>query len=162
IFLTAVNVLGVREGALVQNIFTVLKLGAIAALIVAGVTSTQAHASNFTPLLEPRAGPEALKIGFIAALAVALSKALFAYDPWNTVTFVGEEVRQPQRTLPRALLLGCLLTTAAYVLANVAYIAIIPLPEMARLEEHRVAGEVAQRVFGEVGVSLVVIAILIS
>src|SRR5262249_10631585 len=97
-----------------------------------------------------------------AALAVALSKALFAYDAWNSVTFVAEEVRRPERTLPRALLLGTVVTTLVYVLATAAYMAVVPLPEMAALKENRVATFLAQRLFGPVGVDLVFVAILIS
>ena len=162
IVLTAVNILGVREGAFVQNLFTVLKLGALVALIVVGLTKASDIAANFTPLFEPEAGKEGLKLGFLAAVAVAMSQALFSYDAWNTVTFVGEEVRDPHRSLPRALVLGCLITTAVYVLTNVAYMANIPLAEMQNIKEDRVAQTLAQRLFGEVGVTLIVIAILVS
>ena len=70
-------------------------------------------------------------MGFLAGLAVALSKALFAYDAWYTVTFVAEEVHDSQRTLPRALLLGCLLVTVLYVLTNVAYLVVLPVDQIA-------------------------------
>jgi APA family basic amino acid/polyamine antiporter len=161
-FLTAINVLGVREGAFVQNLFTVLKVAALAALIVVGLASARGSTSHFLPLFEPRAGPKALEMGFLAGLALALSKALFAYDAWYTATFVAEEVRRPERTVPQALLLGTLLTTVVYVLANLAYVANIPLPEMAQVEENRVAAAVARLIFGDLGVTLVIIAILIS
>ncbi|MGA2618883.1 MAG: amino acid permease [Thermoguttaceae bacterium] len=159
--LTAVNIRGVREGALVQNLFTVLKVLGLAALIVAGL----AHAggtSHFFPLVEPIPGKAALQAGFVAGLAVALSKALFAYDAWYTVTFVAEEVHDSHRTLPRALLIGCLLVTVLYVLTNVAYLAVLPVSEIARLPENRVAEGVAVVLFGHVGSTLVIAAILVS
>ena len=81
--------------------------------------------------MEPIPGKEALQAGFLAGLAVALSKALFAYDAWYTVTFVAEEVHDSHRTLPRALLLGCLLVTVLYVLTNVAYLAVLPIGQIA-------------------------------
>jgi APA family basic amino acid/polyamine antiporter len=162
VVLTVINALGVREGAFVQNLFTVLKLGALAALIVAGLALARDAAANFTPLFEAKVGKKAVEMGFMAGLAVALAKALFSYDAWNTVTFVGEEVRDPQRTLPRALIWGCLITTAVYVLTNVAYIANISLPEMQDIKENRVAQVLAEILFGDVGVSLLVVAILIS
>jgi APA family basic amino acid/polyamine antiporter len=161
-FLTAINILGVQEGALIQNVFTVLKLAALAGLIGFGLAHASDVAGHFLPLFEPQLGSAGLKVGFLAALAVALSKALFAYDSWNTVTFVAEEVRQPERTLPRALLLGSIVVTLVYVLTNAAYMANVPLPEMAEIKENRVAETVAKLLFGDVGQSLVIVAILIS
>jgi APA family basic amino acid/polyamine antiporter len=164
VFLTAVNVRGVSQGAFIQNLFTVLKIAALAALIAFGLARAEGAESHFQPLLEPLLGPKAIaeNMVFAAALAVALSKALFAYDAWNSVTFVAEEVRRPERTLPRALLLGTVVTTLVYVLATAAYMAIVPLPEMAAIKENRVATFVAERLFGPVGVNLVIVAILIS
>ncbi len=161
-FLTAINILGVQQGAFIQNLFTVLKLAALAGLIGFGLTHARSAAENFLPLFEPRLGSNAVNMGFLAALAVALSKALFAYDAWNTVTFVAEEVRQPQRTLPQALLLGSLIVTLVYVLTNAAYMALVPLTEMAEIKENRVAELVATLLFGDIGITLVTVAILIS
>ena len=93
---------------------------------------------------------------------MALSKALFAYDAWYTVTFVAEEVHDSQRTLPRALLLGCLLVTVLYVLTNVAYLVVLPVDEIAGAPENRVAERVAVVLFGNVGSTLVIVAILVS
>ncbi len=164
LLLTAINIYGVREGATIQNLFTVLKVGALVALVVAGFATARGTWDHFVPVFEPLLGPRAAaeKMVFAAALAVALSKALFAYDAWNTVTFVAEEVRDPHRNLPRALLLGCLLTTVVYVLVNAAYLANLAPPEMARVPENRVAATVARSALGTLGVSLVVVAILIS
>ncbi|MGA2069022.1 MAG: amino acid permease [Thermoguttaceae bacterium] len=159
--LTAVNIRGVREGAFVQNLFTVLKVVALVALIVAGL-SRSGGVSHCFPLVQPIPGTAALQAGFLAGLAVALSKALFAYDAWYTVTFVAEEVHDSHRTLPRALLLGCLLVTVLYVLTNVAYLAILPVSEIAGVPENRVAERVAVVLFGNVGSTLVIAAILVS
>jgi basic amino acid/polyamine antiporter, APA family len=162
ILLTWINIRGVQEGALVQNIFTVLKLAALAALIVVGLTHVASNTSHFEPLLTIVPGPEAVKMGLAAAFAVALSKALFAYDSWYTVTFVAEEVRQPEKTLPRALLLGTLIVTLVYVLTNVAYLAVMPITDMVNVPENRVAQPVAMALFGKVGETMVIVAILIS
>jgi APA family basic amino acid/polyamine antiporter len=160
--LTAVNVRGVREGAMVQNLFTVLKVAALIALIVAGLSRAGSGTAHFLPLFEPRIGSNAIKVGFLAGLAVALSKALFAYDAWNTVTFVAEEVHDSHRTLPRALVLGCLLVTVLYVLTNVAYLCVLPVDQIAAVPENRVAQAVAVVLFGNVGSTLIIIAILVS
>jgi basic amino acid/polyamine antiporter, APA family len=159
--LTGVNIRGVREGALVQNVFTVLKVAALVALIVAGLARSHG-VSHFFPLVTPIPGKMALEVGFCAGLAVALSKALFAYDAWYTVTFVAEEVHDSRRTLPRALFLGCLLVTVLYVLTNVAYLAVLPSSEIAAVPENRVAERVAVVLFGEIGSTLVIVAILVS
>jgi len=97
-----------------------------------------------------------------AALALVLSKALFAYDAWNTVTFVAEEVRRPERTLPRALLFGCLLTMTVYVSTNVAYFANLSVKEIAEIKDDLVAAKVAALLLGNLGKTLIVVAILIS
>ena len=159
--LTGVNIRGVREGAFVQNLFTVLKVAALVALIVAGLGRSGGSA-HFFPLIEPMPGKEALQVGFMAGLAVALSKALFAYDAWYTVTFVAEEVHDSHRTLPRALLLGCLLVTVLYVLTNVAYLCVLPVSEIAAVPENRVAERVAVVLFGNIGSTLIIVAILVS
>jgi len=159
--LTGVNIRGVREGAFVQNLFTVLKVAALVVLIAAGLAYSRG-AAHFFPLVEPIAGKAAIQAGFLAGLAVALSKALFAYDAWYTVTFVAEEVHDSHRTLPRALFLGCLLVTVLYVLTNIAYLAVLPIDQIAAVPENRVAQRVATVLFGNVGSTLVIIAILVS
>jgi len=159
--LTGVNIRGVREGAFVQNLFTVLKVVALVALIVAGL-GRSGGSVHFFPLIEPMPGKEALQVGFLAGLAVALSKALFAYDAWYTVTFVAEEVHDSHRTLPRALLLGCLLVTVLYVLTNLAYLCVLPVSQIAAIPENRVAERVAIVLFGNIGSTLIIVAILVS
>jgi APA family basic amino acid/polyamine antiporter len=101
-------------------------------------------------------------MGFLAAVAVAMSKALFAYDAWNTVTFTAEEVRDPHRNLPRALVAGTLATALAYTAACAAYLYILPVSRMAAIHENRVAAEVAGVLLGAPGVTLISIAILVS
>jgi APA family basic amino acid/polyamine antiporter len=160
--LTWVNVRGVREGALVQNVLTTLKIAAISLLVITAFSSGRGRLSHFVPLLGTQLGTRGATIGFFAAVGVAMSKALFAYDAWNTVTFVAEEVREPQRSLPRALALGTVVTTLAYTSACAAYLYILPLDHMAIVDENRVAADVAGVLLGSAGVTAVSIAILIS
>jgi len=161
VLLTAINIRGVREGAAVQNLFTVLKMVALAALIVAGLAQS-GGGDQFLPLFEPVLGELAVKAGFLAGLAVALSKALFTYDAWYTVTFVAEEVHDSHRTLPRALLMGTLLVMGLYVLTNITYLKVLPIGEIAAAPENRVAERVAVTILGHVGSTLVIVAILVS
>jgi len=160
--LTWVNARGVREGALVQNVFTVLKVGAIGLLVVVGFTSGKGSFEHFTPLVGAQLGVKGLQMGFLAAMGVAMSKALFAYDAWNTVTFVAEEVREPERNLPRALVAGTIVTTLAYTAACAVYLYVLSIDRMAGVVENRVAADVAGAVLGTAGVTLVSVAILVS
>ena len=91
-----------------------------------------------------------------------MSQALFAYDAWNSGTFVAEEVRQPRLTVPRALLLGTMVVTLVYLLTNVAYLAVLPLDAIGAAKENRVAEPVAVALFGPNGSTLVVAAVLAS
>jgi APA family basic amino acid/polyamine antiporter len=159
VLLTGVNMLGVREGSIVQNILTTLKIGGLAALICAGATHVGPGIENFTPLLPPA---ELWQAGFLAGVAVAFSQALFAYDAWNTATFVAEEVKNPQVNLPRALLLGTGGVTLLYVLTVMAYMSVVPVAEMGAIPENRIAQVAATRFFGPMGVNLVIVAILVS
>ena len=138
VLLTAVNIRGLREGVWVQNVFTVLKVTALAALIIAGL-SHGIGSPHFIPPAETPAKELVFGAGLLAGLAVALSKALFAYDAWYTVTFVAEEVHDSKRTLPYSLLLGTVIVTAVYVLANLAYLAVLPVDRIAGVEDDRVA-----------------------
>jgi basic amino acid/polyamine antiporter, APA family len=160
--LTWVNMRGVREGAFVQNVFTVLKVGAIAVLVLVGFGSGKGSFANFSPLVGTELGAKGLQMGLFAAMGVAMSKALFAYDAWNTVTFTAEEVRDPQRNLPRALIAGTVVTTLAYTAACAVYLYVLPLGRMAGVEENRVASDVAGILLGPKGITLVSVAILVS
>ncbi len=159
--LTWVNARGLREGSLLQNVFTVLKVGSIALLAIAAFSSGKGTLSHFveTPGGSPL-GPKGMALGLFGAIGVAMSKALFAYDAWNTVTFTSEEVREPSRNLPRALIAGTIATTLAYTAACAAYLYVLPLDRMAVVPENRVAAEVAAVLLGPVGVTLVSLAIL--
>jgi len=160
--LTAVNVTGLRTGAVVQNVFTFLKVGAVVVLIVVAVAAARGSAANFLPLLDTRLGPTAVNLGLFAALGAAMSKALFAYDAWNSVAFAAEEVREPERNLPRSLILGTLLVGAVYCGAVATYIYVLPVPEMARATDNRVAAVVAERLMGPAGAAFIAVAIMIS
>ena len=157
VVLTWLNAKGLREGSFLQNVFTAAKVGALLALVAFGLLSGQGSAAHFTPLL-----PSTFNTVTLAAIAVAMSKALFAYDSWNVVTFVAEQTREPERTLPRALFAGTLAVTILYTLASVVYLYILPIEQAANAADQRIAASVAQVLFGPVGVSLISFAILLS
>lgn len=159
--LTAVNIRGVRAGAALQNIFTVTKVAAMLALILAAFFFFKGGFRNFTPLLKPVL-PAAASLPLFAALAVAMSKALFAYDSWNSVAFVAEEVRNPQKNIPRAMLLGSGAVSLIYTLTTMAFIYVIPVGQMALVSENRIGAAVAQAIMGQAGLIFITLAILVS
>lgn len=159
--LTAVNIRGLREGVWVQNLFTVLKVAALAALAAAGLLYGARQGQWFPAPAD--APPEIVwNAALMAGMAVALSKALFAYDAWYTVTFVAEEVHDSHRTLPRSLLLGTVAVIFVYVLANLAYLMVLPLDTIATVKDERVAEAVGMVLFGRLGTTLVILAVLVS
>lgn len=164
--LTAVNMRGVEAGARVQTAFTGLKLLALWALVAAGLIvggKSGGSTANFAPLFSTAVPSTATHPLFLGALGVAASKALFCYDAWSTVTFAASEIRDPQRSLPRALVLGTLVTTLTYVGAAAVYLYLFPLATMAAIPENRVAAHAARLLFGgETGAKLIAAAILVS
>jgi APA family basic amino acid/polyamine antiporter len=172
--LTAVNLRGVREGKAVQTTLTVVKTGALALLIILGLTlgrNATALAANFGP------GQFAPDVGFAAPFAIvfgsALVGSLFSSDAWNNVTFAAAEVQNPRRNLPLALVLGTGLVTLLYVAANVAYLNVLPMAGTAdaanviergimHATQDRVGTAVAEVIFGGGAGTIMAVAILIS
>lgn len=160
--LTAINICGLKAGAFVQNLFTVLKvLGILILTASAFLLYKNGSVQNFAPIWEPLVS-SGVKIGLFAAIAVAMSKALFAYDAWYTVTFVAGEIDNPKKNLPLSLLTGTLTIMLVYVLAVCAYIYVLPLNQMANVADNRVAADVAHIIFGDIGLNFIAIAIVIS
>jgi APA family basic amino acid/polyamine antiporter len=114
--LSAINYVGVAPGAVTLNIFTVLKLGALAALIVAGLALTPGAPVPLPAATAARAG------GLVLVIGTALVPILFAYGGWQQTNFIADEIVDAERTLPRALLIGTAIVVAVYVLANLAYL----------------------------------------
>ena len=114
LLLSLVNYIGVKPGAMTQNVLTLLKLGALGFLIVGGLSVT--HPASAAQSLPPLQGSVVLAVG------AALVPVLFAIGGWQQTNFVAEELIDPARNLPRALVAGVILVVAVYVLANVAYL----------------------------------------
>jgi APA family basic amino acid/polyamine antiporter len=151
---TFINYLGVKEGGRVQSLLTGVKVGALVALILLGyllVHGPVAGAGN----LPPRPGSS-----FLASFGVAMVGVLWAYEGWNTCTFAAGEVRNPQRDVPRALILGTLAVIALYVGLNLVYYRVLTVPEVAA--SSRVGADAAVRIFGRTGSQLVALLIIIS
>ena len=155
--LTWLNCRGVRLGATTQNIFTVLKIGALFALVVASFVLPGGSASNLQPLW-PTAGWAFSQ--WIAPFGVAMVAVLWAYDGWIETTYVGSEVMNPGRNLPRSIILSTLIVIALYTLTSIAFIYVLSPSGMSGSE--LVASDAAKVTMGSLGATFVVIAILIS
>jgi hypothetical protein len=108
---------------MVQNILTILKIGALLAIIVFGVLFGKGDTAHFTPLFDWQ------KISF-SVFAAAFIPVIFAYSGWNAITYIAGEVKDPEKNLPRALLFGVLIVTALYLAINAVYIYAVPVTEM--------------------------------
>ncbi|HYY41698.1 MAG TPA: amino acid permease, partial [Pyrinomonadaceae bacterium] len=175
LLLTYTNTRGLQLGKLIQNTFTFTKTAALAALVLLGLVFGFNHASAaFTSdWWQPWANgwqPQAAQAGLQAtgwlALVLLLGRAmtgpLFAQSAWNNVTSTAGEVREPGRNLPRALLAGCLVVVALYLLANLAYVVTLPLAGIQNAPQNRVATATMQAIFGAPGATLMAVAIIIS
>jgi amino acid transporter len=142
LLLAVVNALGVRYGGLVQNCTTWLKVGSLVAIALMPFLVGGAHPEY---LREP--GPEP-KEGVFVGFMVALLGIFWAYKGWMDLSTLGEEVREPQRNVPRALLAGVVIVITVYVAANVAYALVLPATEMANDQKVKVvAVSFAERLF---------------
>ncbi len=143
LFLTVVNYLGVKFGGLVQNIFTVAKVTVMLLLILGVVLfPTGGSLANLTT---SSTTVHLSGIALIAALVAALQGAFWAYDGWNTITYIASEVKNPQRNIPRGLFLGMMGVTTIYVAITVAYSYVLPIDVMAKSK--LVAADVAEKLF---------------
>ncbi len=151
VFVSGINLFGIRLGAQIQNLFALLKLLAVAVLVVCGLFFAGIGHGQVLAADPARHG-----VGFIgAALPV-----LFAYSGFTYLNNLAGEVRDPQRTLPRALLLGMLLVIGAYVLVNVAYLAVLGHAGLAASSAP--AADVMQQVAGPVGAKVIALGVAIS
>ena len=123
VILSAVNYLGVRPGSVTQNVFTLLKLAALACLIAAGLVAQ--------PSATATAAAPAQHGGTMLALGAAMVPVLFAYGGWQQTNFVAQELIRPEKNLPRALVLGVTIVVAVYLLANLAYLRTLGLTGLA-------------------------------
>ncbi|HKR94925.1 MAG TPA: amino acid permease, partial [Candidatus Angelobacter sp.] len=182
IFLTILNIFGLKLGAAVQNTFTIAKVSALAGLVLAGIfvgRNAQAIAANFGNFWQVNlphsasgtsAGPF---VGILTILAVAQVGSLFSSDAWNNVTFTAGEVKNPKRNLPLSLALGTSVVTLLYIAANFIYLGVLPMDGsmggtsvfergIKFATADRVGTAAMQQMFHNNGAALMALAILIS
>jgi APA family basic amino acid/polyamine antiporter len=158
LLLSAANVLGVRLGAGIQNVFTLAKVGALLALI--GLGFWLAPSVQPSGIYLPPASVAPLPV--FAALMVAQVGAMFSADGWYYVTYLAAEVKDPRRTLPRALLFGTGAILLLYLLANLVYLRVLGPAAIATAPEDRVGSMALRALLGPTGERVMALAILVS
>lgn len=179
IVLTVLNSRGIDQGKIIQRVFTSTKLLALAGLIVVGLVygfkNNYWHLNSQLPFKSLTAAPESSTglTTILAAIGVALIGSLFSSDAWNNVTFIAGEIKEPKRNIPLGLLIGVLLVTVLYILANVAYFMLLPAwgdpaandvvgRGIAFAQNDRVGSAALYPVFGEVSASIMALLIIVS
>lgn len=187
VLLTFINSRGVKSGKLIQLVFTSAKLVALFALIVLGLAyglRSETFAENFSNIWEasrtvvnkqgeivsitPIAG-----FALLGAMGSTIINSLFSSDAWNNVTFIAGEIKDPKKNIPRSLFLGTLIVTLIYILANLAYLALLPVngdplaldaihQGIKFASNDRVGASAASVLFGGIGVSIMSILIMVS
>ncbi|MDQ2866956.1 MAG: amino acid permease [Verrucomicrobiota bacterium] len=179
VVLTFVNTRGLPLGKWIQNVFTSAKTLSLLALIVLGIfigRNAGAVAANFShfwaigavkPIKSDLATIATMTakngaIGMIIAIGVAQVGSLFSADAWNNVTFTAGEVRDPKRNLPLSLAMGTALVITLYLLANVAYLCVLPLVQIQNAPDDRVGTAAMAAIFGGAGAGIMAVAIMVS
>ncbi len=171
VLLTWTNTRGLEYGKILQNLFSSAKILALAALILAGIFlgwNSGAVRANFAHpfalgAFDPALGVAAGSVfGLIVALSVAQTGSLFSADSWHDVTIIAAEVRDPRRNLPLAMALGTSGVIVLYLMANIAYLVVMPLSAIQHAPADRVATAMLQTIFAGYGPAMMAIAIMIS
>ncbi len=173
------NTRGLALAKGIQNVFTSTKTLAVLALIVIGIalgSNSAAIRANFGGAWTPRGAAPIVPdfsfvpvvtaasgiFGLVVALCVAQVGSLFSSDAWNNITFAAGEVKDPRRTIARAMATGTGLVVTLYVLANLAYVLTLPLEAIQHAPDDRVATAALQTIFGPAGAAIMAVAIVVS
>lgn len=160
ICLSLYNYRDVKSGALLQNIFTVAKVGALLFLVFIGIYmgfKGGFASGNFSPTF-----PDVITLATIGTFGAALTGSLFSADAWNNVTFTAGEVKNPQRNLPLSLLLGTGIVIILYILANVSYLSVLNIHQIGSAENDRVATLMMENILGVNGKYFIALMIMVS
>lgn len=186
VLLTYINTKGIKSGKIIQLVFTSAKLIALFSLIVLGLyvgLKTDVFSANFENMwdasktvLEKNGTLTITKltgVALLGAMGATIINSLFSSDAWNNVTFIAGEIKDPKKNIPRSLFLGTLIVTVIYILANVAYLALLPLngsPDGTTVAQNgimfasqdRVGAAAASAIMGNIGVFAMAALIMVS
>jgi basic amino acid/polyamine antiporter, APA family len=171
-FLTWVNTKGVKSGKIIQTTFTVVKLLSLFGLIIFGfmlAAKADIWNANWQDAwaMKSRAADGSIIGGItgsavLGAIAAAMVGSIFSSDAWNNVTFIAGEVKNPKRNIGLSLFFGTLIVTLIYVCANLMYVSVLPLSDIASAPSDRVAVAASKAIFGDIGTYVIAVMIMIS
>jgi basic amino acid/polyamine antiporter, APA family len=171
IFLTWINTRGIKSGKLIQTTFTAIKLLSLFGLIVFGFllgskagtwSANWTNAWDIKGISSEGTIKEYLPIAMLGAVAASMVGSIFSSDAWNNVTFIAGEIKNPKRNIGLSLFLGTLIVTIIYVCANLMYVNVLSLREIAFAPQDRVAVSAANAIFGAIGTYVIAVMIMIS
>jgi APA family basic amino acid/polyamine antiporter len=170
ILLTYINTKGVKGGKMIQTSFTLTKLFSLFGLIIFGFImmkpeiwdSNWENAWSMQKLNSDGSFQSLTLVAALGAVAAAMVGSIFSSDAWNNVTFIAGEVRNPKRNIGLSLFLGTMIVTIVYVLANLVYLAVLPLEEIAYADKDRVAVAASSVIFGNIGTVIIALMIMVS
>ena len=168
--LTYINSRGVQSGKIIQSTLTVIKIVSLFGLIIFGfiLMDSDVWNANWTNAWDlykrmPGGNMETyLTAGAFGAIASAMIGSIFSSDSWNNVTFIAGEMKNPQKNIGLSLFLGTLIVTIIYVSANLMYLAVLPMDEIAFAAKDRVGVAASDAIFGASGALIIAIMIMIS
>ena len=172
VLLTWINTGGIKSGKLIQTVFTVVKLLSLFGLIIFGfllAAKTEIWNANWQDAwgMKTRNADGSILGGVagsavLGAIAASMVGSIFSSDAWNNVTFIAGEVKNPKRNIGLSLFFGTLIVTLIYVAANLMYISVLPLSDIASAPQDRVAVSASKAIFGNIGTYVIAIMIMIS
>jgi basic amino acid/polyamine antiporter, APA family len=171
IFLTYVNTRGVKGGKTIQTVFTITKLLSLFGLIVFGFLlaakgdvwkANWADAWSMKNMSADGVITGVTGAAILGAVAASMVGSIFSSDAWNNVTFIAGEIKNPKRNIGLSLFLGTLIVTVIYVFANLMYISVLPLHDVAFAPQDRVAVAASKQIFGDIGTYVIAVMIMIS
>lgn len=170
VLLTYINTRGVKNGKIIQTTFTITKLLSLFGLIVCGLFALKgdvwnanwSNAWHIHHLNTDGSTAEYLTAAAFGAIAASMVGSIFSSVAWENVTFIAGEIKKPQRNVGLSLFLGTFIVTIIYVAANVMYMAVLPLQDIAAAEKDRVAVAASNAIFGNTGTLVIAVMIMIS
>lgn len=172
ILLTYINSKGIKNGKIIQTVFTTTKLLSLFGLIIFGfilAAKSEIWNANWADAFsmkawngETKSWYDIIGMGMVGAIAASMVGSIFSSDAWNNVTFIAGEVKNPKRNIGLALFLGTLIVTIIYVAINLMYVSVLPMNEIAFAENDRVAVTASDVIFGNAGTIVIAVMIMIS
>jgi APA family basic amino acid/polyamine antiporter len=171
ILLTYINTKGVQGGKMIQSTFTITKLASLFGLIGFGFLlaskasiwdANWANAWEMKAIASDNSTAPIFGVAILGAIAASMVGSIFSSDAWNNVTFIAGEIKNPKRNIGLSLFLGTLIVTVIYISANLMYLSVLPLNEIANAPADRVAVAASNVIFGNIGTYVIAVMIMIS